>query len=166
MHDWHWLQADNWKLISFSFKWAPQVYLTFQNKIFSAILLLSIMMVLNFALFLSSLRKLDQWIACIGMYGFWWSIIHFGKKKWKYFLDSLIFLNFYVLFFYVTVQYIKNIKISLQIKIVPKVQIKLSAKLSRIEKNVIVLTKSCEKHPLQILKSHYYFSDNEYTIWN
>lgn len=96
--------------------------LSFQNKIFSAILFLSILMILDFALFLSSLRKLDQWIACIGMYGFWWSIIHFGKKKWKYFLDSLIYLNFYVLFFYVTVQYIKNIKISLQIKIVPKVQ--------------------------------------------
>lgn len=121
MHDWHWLQADNWKLISFSFKWAPQVYLTFQNylKIFSAILFLSIMMVLNFALFLSSLRKLDQWIACIGLYGFWWSINHFEKKVK---VDSLIFLNFYVLFFYVTVQYIKNINISLQIKSTKKVR--------------------------------------------
>lgn len=81
MHDWHWLQADNWKLISFSFKWAPQVYLTFQNKIFSAILLLSILMILDFALFLSSLRKLDQWIACIGLYGFWWSIILRKKSE-------------------------------------------------------------------------------------
>lgn len=93
--------------------------LSFQNKIFSAILFLSILMILDFALFLSSLRKLDQWIACIGLYGFWWSINHFEKKVK---VDSLIFLNFYVLFFYVTVQYIKNINISLQIKIVPKVQ--------------------------------------------
>lgn len=57
MHDWHWLQADNWKLISFSFKWAPQVYLTFQNKVFSAIFFLYIMMVWNFALFLSFSEK-------------------------------------------------------------------------------------------------------------